>query len=190
MAVDVTAPHGRAMQLAVTLDTSRTMDASRERIDLAGTRVDLVDFSTSVQRIRGFLNAPGGHQIVTVNLDFLAIAASDPEFRDTINMADLAVADGMPLVWVSRLKNQPLPARITGDELVEECCRIGAETDASVFLLGAADGIAPVAADVLEERFPGLRVAGTFSPPFGPLSQAENERIIRKINASAPASCS
>src|SRR5262245_57648033 len=74
----------------------------RRQVSLNGALIDQVDFGAAVQRIRGFLASGRGHQIVTVNLDFLAIAERDAHFRDTINRADLAVADGMPLVWASR----------------------------------------------------------------------------------------
>ena len=122
-----------------------------------------------MERIRGFLDAGRAHQIVTVNLDFLNIAERDPHFRDTINRADLAVADGMPLVWASRLTDSPLPQRIAGVDLVDACCEIAAERGAGVFLLGAGPGVAEIAAQRLKDLYPGLLIAGTYSPPFGEL---------------------
>ena len=82
---------------------------------------------------------------MTVNLDFLSIAERNPEFRATLNAADLAVADGMPLVWLSRLRGQPLTERVAGVELVTESCRLAAELGREVFLLGAAPGVAEAA---------------------------------------------
>jgi N-acetylglucosaminyldiphosphoundecaprenol N-acetyl-beta-D-mannosaminyltransferase len=165
-----------------------TADLPRPRVDFAGTRVDQLSLSSAMERIEAFIDAetPRCHQIVTVNLDFLSIAGRNAEFRDTINRADLAVADGMPLVWLSRLMGQTIPERVTGNELVAECCAIAAETGRSIFLLGAADGVGAAAAKTLRERFPGLRIAGIYSPPFGPLSDAENARIVRMINAAKP----
>jgi N-acetylglucosaminyldiphosphoundecaprenol N-acetyl-beta-D-mannosaminyltransferase len=92
----------------------------------------------------------------------------------------------MPLVWVSRLKGQAIPERVTGNALVAECCQRAAEMGSSVFLLGAAEGVGAAAATALRERFPGLRIAGVYSPPFGPLTRKENDRIIRLINAARP----
>lgn len=159
---------------------------ARERVDLGGVLIDRVDGDTAVDRIRGFLQSGKLNQIVTVNLDFVAIARRDADFRETLNAAELAVADGMPLVWASRLGAEPLPRRLTGVELVDECCRVAAETGTSVFLLGAAPGIADSAADKLRARFPGLRVAGVYAPPFGPLTPEENERILGRITAARP----
>jgi N-acetylglucosaminyldiphosphoundecaprenol N-acetyl-beta-D-mannosaminyltransferase len=136
--------------------------------------------------IRGFVRAGTSHQIVTVNLDFLTIAGHMPAFRDTLNMADLAVADGMPLVWASHLKGRTLPERVAGVELVDTCCRIAVERGGSVYLLGAAEGVAAAAARRLSQRYPGLRIAGTYSPPFGPISADEDARIISHIQAARP----
>jgi N-acetylglucosaminyldiphosphoundecaprenol N-acetyl-beta-D-mannosaminyltransferase len=155
-------------------------------VELAGVLVDQIDLDAAVERMRAFLHSGSAHQIATVNLDFLKIAERNTAFRAAINQADLAVADGMPLVWASRLKGQPLPRRITGFDLVLEACRLAAETGGGVFLLGAAPGVADAAARALEARFPGLRIAGTYSPPFGDLSAEENETILRLIRESSP----
>jgi N-acetylglucosaminyldiphosphoundecaprenol N-acetyl-beta-D-mannosaminyltransferase len=148
--------------------------------------IDQVDLKSTVDRIRGFLGSKRHNQIVTVNLDFVAISRRDEYFRETLNAADLAVADGMPLVWVSRLMGVPVQERITGNDLVDECCRVAVESKSSIFLLGAAPGIAETAAKRLTERFPGLRVAGVYAPPFGPLTDAENEKILHFISEVRP----
>jgi N-acetylglucosaminyldiphosphoundecaprenol N-acetyl-beta-D-mannosaminyltransferase len=148
--------------------------------------IDRVDLGSAMDRVRGFLRSGKTNQIVTVNLDFVAISRRDEGFRETINAAEMAVADGMPLVWVSHLAEEPVPERLTGVELVDECCRVAVETDTSVFLLGAGPGVADAAANKLRERFPGLRIAGVYAPPFGPLSEEENEHIIQLVQAARP----
>jgi N-acetylglucosaminyldiphosphoundecaprenol N-acetyl-beta-D-mannosaminyltransferase len=158
----------------------------RQRVDLGGVLIDRVDVDSALDRIRGFLCSGTVNQIVTVNLDFVAIARRDAEFKATLNAADLAVADGMPLVWVSQMMDEPVPQRLTGVELVDECCRLAVQTGSSVFLLGAAPGVADTAAVRLQEKFPGLRIAGVYAPSFGPLSAEENDTIIERINAARP----
>jgi N-acetylglucosaminyldiphosphoundecaprenol N-acetyl-beta-D-mannosaminyltransferase len=159
---------------------------ARRRVNLNGSLIDQVDFADAVARMRGFLVAGGDHQVVTVNLDFLSIADREPHFRDTINRADLAVADGMPLVWASRLTDSPLPQRIAGVDLVDACCEIAAERGAGVFLLGAGPGVAEIAAQRLKDLYPGLLIAGTYSPPFGELSPLDNERMVEMIRTARP----
>jgi N-acetylglucosaminyldiphosphoundecaprenol N-acetyl-beta-D-mannosaminyltransferase len=168
------------------VDFETRRPARRPRVAVSDVLIDQVDRAMAVQKLNEFLTSPGLHQIVTVNLDFLSIAHREVRFREIINNADLAVADGMPLVWVSRIKDQPLPQRITGVELVHECCLIAARDHRSIYLLGAAPGIAEAAASQLIEQYPGLRIAGAYSPPYRTLTEAEDVELIRTINATNP----
>ncbi len=169
-----------------TLSRNGPAVAARSRVNLSGALIDQVDFAAAQERIRGFLGVGAAHQVVTVNLDFLSIAERDPHFRDTINRADLAVADGMPLVWASRLADQPLPERIAGVDLVDTSCQIAAQTDAGVFLLGAGPGVAERAGRTMEALYPRLRIAGVYAPPFGSLTAKENEGIVRMVRDARP----
>jgi N-acetylglucosaminyldiphosphoundecaprenol N-acetyl-beta-D-mannosaminyltransferase len=157
----------------------------RERVLIGGVFVDNVDLPGAATRVREFLRG-GVHQIVTVNLDFIRVAGTDAVFRETLNSADLAVADGIALVWLSRLSRDPLPARVAGVDLVEACCRMAAEIGRSVFFLGATESASRAAADRLRQRYPTLRV-DRYSPAFGPSSAAEDDRIVQLIRATDPA---
>jgi N-acetylglucosaminyldiphosphoundecaprenol N-acetyl-beta-D-mannosaminyltransferase len=77
------------------------------------------------------------------------------------------VADGMPLVWASRLQGTPLPERVAGSNLAWSASAVAANRRAAVFLLGGNPGVATEASRRLVAAVPGLRVVGTFSPPFG-----------------------
>jgi N-acetylglucosaminyldiphosphoundecaprenol N-acetyl-beta-D-mannosaminyltransferase len=158
----------------------------RRRVSLAGVWIDQITFAAAVDLIPHFLSTGHAHQIATVNLDFLRIAQRDPVFRETINSADLAVPDGMPLVWLSKLRGQPLAERITGVELVDQCCQIAAERRLGVFLLGATPEVAAAAGRTLEVRYPGLRVVGVHSPPFGRPTPEQDAAIVRLIRDAAP----
>lgn len=162
------------------------LETVRRRVELGGLLIDPVDLATAGECIYDFARSGRPHQIVTVNLDFISIAERDPQFRKTINAADLAVADGMPLVWLSRLRGQPLPERVAGVDLVAESCRIAGDLGAGVFLLGAGPGVAAAAGQQLETLYPGLRVVGTYSPAVGALSCEEDDEIVRRIRKAAP----
>jgi N-acetylglucosaminyldiphosphoundecaprenol N-acetyl-beta-D-mannosaminyltransferase len=168
------------------LSTAEAVASSRPRVQLGSTFVDQLDFDQAVERITDFLWSGRPHQVVTVNLDFLSIAERSSEFRETLNDADLAVADGMPLVWLSRLRGQALPERVTGVDLVDACCEIAEDTGQGVFLLGAGPGVAQAAAERLQERHPGLRIVGTYTPPMGPLKRKENMRMLQMVREAAP----
>jgi N-acetylglucosaminyldiphosphoundecaprenol N-acetyl-beta-D-mannosaminyltransferase len=159
-------------------------ESSRRRIEVAGVLVDHVDERGAAETLQRFVTDGRSHQIVTVNADFVRIARHDAEYRALLNAADLAVADGMPIVWLSRLRGTPLPARIAGLELVEETCRIAAQAGIGVFLLGAADGVAEAAGRTLVSRHPGLRIAGTYAPPFGAWPADEVSRMADAIRAA------
>jgi N-acetylglucosaminyldiphosphoundecaprenol N-acetyl-beta-D-mannosaminyltransferase len=188
MATEVSVRGTAVLERAMLAPMQRPLasSADRDRVELGGVYVDQVGLAEAAARIREFVRSGLSHQIVTVNLDFLSIARRNPEFRKTINSAHLAVADGMPLVWLSRLKRAALAERVAGVDLVAESCRIAAEDGASVFLLGAAPGVAAAAARRMESEYPGLRIAGTYSPPLGPLTRRENARIVRMIRRASP----
>lgn len=164
----------------------RAVEEARERVAIGDVLLDRVSLRDAASRIEGFLDTGGTHHVVTVNLDFIAIAAKEQRFRAVLNSADLAAADGMPLVWLSRMGARPLPERVAGVELFAECCRIAAARKARVFLLGAAPVVADEAARRLEREYPGLRMVGVASPPFRALSPAEDAQLVASIVAARP----
>jgi N-acetylglucosaminyldiphosphoundecaprenol N-acetyl-beta-D-mannosaminyltransferase len=174
----------RSQQAGLALEAVEPM-VVRPRLDLFGVLIDRIDRATAAARIGRFLEVGVPHQIVTVNLDFLYLAEQDAEFRATINEADLAVPDGMPLVWLSRVIGTPLAARITGVELVYESCLLAARKGMSVFFLGGAPEVAAAAAARARDLYPGL-VVHQYAPPFGDISPDEDERIIEKILRASP----
>jgi N-acetylglucosaminyldiphosphoundecaprenol N-acetyl-beta-D-mannosaminyltransferase len=160
--------------------------SDRPRVDLFGVLIDQVDQARAIARVRDFLLAAGRtHQVVTVNLDFLYLAEQNPEFRETINAADLAVADGMPLVWLSRVIGSPLTERVTGVELVRESCRLACAAGVGVFFLGGTPSVAAIAAERVRAQYPGLAVSH-YAPPFGPLTPEENGRIVEMVQRARP----
>ena len=107
----------------------------------------------------------------------------DPRFREILNRAALVVPDGMPLVWLGRWHGHSL-ARVTGSELMLAFCR---ETGPGPrhFFYGGAPGVAEDLARQLHERF-NITVAGTYTPPFRPLTQAEEAGLTAQVDAAAP----
>ena len=164
---------------------SATPTPFRPRLDLFGVLIDRVDRDSALKRIHGFLADGTAHQVVTVNLDFLYLAEQDASFRATINDADLAVPDGMPLIWLSRIMGTPLAGRVTGVDLVRESCRLAEQVGVGVFLLGASPPVAARAAARLRDHYPRLTVM-EYAPPFGPIPPDEDERIVEMILDANP----
>lgn len=113
------------------------------------------------------LAAGRGGWLLTANLDNLRLCERDPSYLDLCRDASLVVADGMPLVWASRLQRTPLPGRVAGSDLIGELCTATARAGRGVYLLGGPPGDAEAAARALRERAPGLRVCGIAAPAHG-----------------------
>jgi N-acetylglucosaminyldiphosphoundecaprenol N-acetyl-beta-D-mannosaminyltransferase len=139
---------------------------TRPRAQLCGVLIDRVDRAAAASMLERFIQDGRSHQVVTVNTDFASLADRDPGYRALLNSADLAIADGMPLVWLSRIGSSRLPERIAGIDLVEDCCRLAAVHGVPVYFLGARPGVAARAAEALQLRHPRMSIAGISSPPF------------------------
>ena len=162
------------------------MHIMHRQIAMLGTYLDVLTLREAVNRVHEFVVSGLPHQIVTVNVDFLRLAQENMEFRAIINRSALAIADGMPLVWASRWFGEPLPERVTGVELVYECCAMAAKEGYTVFLLGGEEGVPQAAARALAQRYPGLQVVGAYAPPVGPFSEQENRKMVDMIRAARP----
>lgn len=128
-----------------------------------------------------------GGWVVTANVDILRQYARDPNARQLVDGADIVVADGMPLIWASRLRGTPLKERVCGSNLITSLPAAAAEHSLSVFLLGGAADSAARAADILSHRHPQLRIAGTVSPPVGFEHEPQDlERLKQSIVAGQP----
>jgi N-acetylglucosaminyldiphosphoundecaprenol N-acetyl-beta-D-mannosaminyltransferase len=155
-------------------------------VDLLGVSLHPLTTDGALTVIERFIREGQPRQVVTVNLDFLRLARSSTEFRDVLNSADLALPDGMPLVWASKIARKGVPCRVAGIDLVEGICAAGAQRGHSVFLLGARHGVALNASVEIMRRYPGIRIAGTYSPPVGVWSDLEEHRIRDMIIDAAP----
>lgn len=143
------------------------VESSLPEVHLAGVRLHALTEKQAIAHILGALARGRGGRVVTPNLDHLRRASTDPDFAGLVAEADLVLADGMPLVWASRLQGTPLPERVAGSTLVDTLAAAAAEHGRSLFLLGGAPGAAEGAARELQQRYPSLRIVGTFCPPFG-----------------------
>jgi N-acetylglucosaminyldiphosphoundecaprenol N-acetyl-beta-D-mannosaminyltransferase len=126
--------------------------------------------------------------IITANLHFAMLSQVSPVLRWLNRKADLVLADGMPLVWASRLKGRKnrLPERVTGADLVPALCVRAADLGHRVYFLGGADGVAEEAVRKVRETAPDLNVIGIEAPHFSKLSTADREALVARIHASRP----
>jgi len=152
-----------------------------------GAPTGVVNEARAVEAIIDAAKAGRGHWTITANLDHIRRYRSESVARELIDMADLVVADGMPLIWASRLAGEPLPERVSGSNMVWSICEAASVTGLCVYLLGGDPGVAKRAAQVFQGAYPGLEIAGTACPPVGFESDTQEiARIEREITKAAP----
>jgi N-acetylglucosaminyldiphosphoundecaprenol N-acetyl-beta-D-mannosaminyltransferase len=137
------------------------------RVQVGDLWFDSITEADVIDVVRKAWVAGQGGSIITVNIDVARAATHTASLAELVATGSLVVADGMPLVWAAKARGKVLPERITGSSLVFSLSAMAAAERRSVYVLGGADGVPERAADALAARFPGLRVAGADSPPFG-----------------------
>jgi N-acetylglucosaminyldiphosphoundecaprenol N-acetyl-beta-D-mannosaminyltransferase len=133
---------------------------TRKRIEMMGCLVDNLTMEETLETIAGFIASGRPHQHVVVNVDKLVKARDDAELRRIINECALINADGMPVVWASRLLGKPLKERVAGVDLFESLMQRSAQKGWRVFLLGAREEVVSKVKSIYEQKYPGLVVAG------------------------------
>ena len=160
------------------------------RIELFGVAIDPLRMDQAVQQILAWVtNAePRCRYVVTPNVDHVVLLQHRDDLRAAYRQAAMILADGAPVIWSSRLLGKPLPGRVAGSDLVPALFDATDEQQPlRVYLLGAAPGVASRAAERIHERWPGVQVVGTYSPPLGfEKDDAENDAIIERVNAVQP----
>jgi N-acetylglucosaminyldiphosphoundecaprenol N-acetyl-beta-D-mannosaminyltransferase len=151
-----------------------------------GLPLSPLTFDQALDRIDGLVAAGRPSFFITANLNYAMLADADPRLRALNDRAAFVLADGMPLVWWSRLGPRPLPERVAGSDLIYGMCDRAARHGHRVYLLGAAPGVADDAAAKLVEKYPGLKVVGVECPPYRKLSAAEERAQVERIRAARP----
>jgi len=145
-------------------------------LDLPGA---LAEIAAAVrERRKGYICVTGVHGVME--------AQEDPQFKRILNRAFLCTPDGMPMVWAGKLDKHKEMDRVYGPDLMLEVCAWSKDSGAKHFFYGGADGVADLLARSLKEKFPGLQVAGTFTPPFRPLTEAETCGLQKMVSESKP----
>lgn len=148
---------------------------------ILGCRVDDVDLAEATARLVEYARDERPHRVVTIGTEMIVHAQRDAKYRAVLNSADLAVPDTVGVVYASRLYGAPLRGRVAGIELLESLCARAAREGLSVYLLGAAPGVAEAAGETLAARYPGLRIVGARDGYF---SDADAPEVAKTIRAS------
>ena len=157
-----------------------------QRVNVLGVGISVLNLGTAraaiaealAQGRKGYICVTGVHGVIE--------AQSDPAFREVLNRAFLCTPDGMPMVWAGKGAGFKEMGRVYGPDLLAEVAEWTRGSGHTHFLYGGAPGVAEQMRQRLETSYPGLRVVGTFTPPFGPLSPSDEARLIAQVAAAQP----
>jgi N-acetylglucosaminyldiphosphoundecaprenol N-acetyl-beta-D-mannosaminyltransferase len=147
-------------------------------ISILGCRVDDVTMEEAVALCDSAVRQRRPTHVVTPNAEIVVAAQRDPDLRRLINAAALSVPDGAGLLLAGRILGTPLREQVTGTDLAYRLAELGAARGHRLFLLGAAPGVAELAATRLRARYPGLAIAGTFAGDSSEGGDAETRAAV------------
>lgn len=160
-----------------------------DRVCIDKVLLDPVTMTEAIERVTNMIHQERGRaaHVVTLNAQFVEIAHHDPQFADVMRRSDLSVADGLSLVWASRVLGRRLPERVAGVDLMVRLCEAAAAEGSSVYFLGGSPGAASFSSQRLRREFPRLTVAGVDCPPAGFTNDPEEcTEVARRIELAKP----
>jgi N-acetylglucosaminyldiphosphoundecaprenol N-acetyl-beta-D-mannosaminyltransferase len=161
--------------------------AKRDTFSVLGVRVDALQIPDVIRRMREWIaRRDSCHFIAVTGMHGITEAQHHADFKQVLADADLVVPDGMPLVWIGRLRGKVIRRRVYGPELMLTFCRETTPTGCRHFLYGGNVGVPERVAEFLEKSCAGICVAGAYSPPFRPATPEEDDAVIDAINRAAP----
>lgn len=151
-----------------------------EKQPLLNTFVNNVDMKETVEEIERLIAQNKKSYIVAINVDVVMKIEEDPYLKKITDEADMVLVDGKPLIWISKWHKHSVKEKISGSDMVPILLKRAAEKGYSVFIIGGKEGIAEKAKENVERDIPGIKIVGTYSPPFG---FENDERELENINS-------
>ena len=155
----------------------------RETINILGVHIDRLTHKEALDKLTGFLETEKTDMVFTPNSEIIQMAYKDTEFAKLLNSSSLNTADGIGVVYASKILGKPLAERVAGFDLMCAFMGVCEKKGARVFLFGSKEGVAKEAADELLRRHPSLNICGMRNGYF---TDADNESIISEMNAANP----
>jgi N-acetylglucosaminyldiphosphoundecaprenol N-acetyl-beta-D-mannosaminyltransferase len=157
-----------------------------EKVNILGIPIAAVNMKEVVAFISSWIEC-GARTFVTVTgVHGIMESQSDRELKSIHSSAGMCVPDGVPTVWIGKLYGHRDMRRVYGPDLMLEMMRISSARGYTHFLFGGKEGVATLLKARLEQKFPGIRIVGTFSPPFRPMNEQEEERLGQMIENLFP----
>ncbi len=155
-------------------------------VDILGVKIAVTTLENTLQRAKQWISEGARVYFCFAPVSTLVDCQSSADYRQVINNAAMANPDGMPLVWVGRAKGHKTMRRTGGPDFMLEACQGGLEAGHRHFFYGGTDENNARMIANLQQRFPGLIVAGAIAPPFRQVGEMEDQALIDQINAARP----
>jgi N-acetylglucosaminyldiphosphoundecaprenol N-acetyl-beta-D-mannosaminyltransferase len=159
------------------------MDPIR-RVDVLGVGISAINMDMALAEVTRWVEQGAHHYVCVTGVHGVMESQRDPELMRIHNDSGLTTPDGMPMVWAGKKAGAEWMSRVYGPDLMLAVLTRAAERGWSSFLYGGNEGVADTLAEKLRERIPGLQVAGTYCPPFRPLTPDEDADVVDRINKS------
>jgi N-acetylglucosaminyldiphosphoundecaprenol N-acetyl-beta-D-mannosaminyltransferase len=156
------------------------------RVNVLGVGISAINMQLALQTIQGWVEQRCSSYVCVTGVHGVMESQKDEALRQIHNLAGMVTPDGMPLVWLSRLYGHEYASRVYGPDLMLALCQMPEARGYRHFFYGGAEGVPEQLANSLQERFPGLVVAGAYSPPFRQLTREEDRQIVRMLREAKP----
>jgi N-acetylglucosaminyldiphosphoundecaprenol N-acetyl-beta-D-mannosaminyltransferase len=156
------------------------------RVDVLGVGVHAINMRVALDRIAHWIEAGDQHYVCVTGVHGVMESQTDPELRAIHNASGLTTPDGRPLVWAGKYAGASEMRQVCGPELFPAVCARAAANGWSAFLYGGSEHVPELLRDRLVAAYPGLKIVGTYSPPFRALTPEEDEEIVELINSAEP----
>jgi N-acetylglucosaminyldiphosphoundecaprenol N-acetyl-beta-D-mannosaminyltransferase len=181
------------IELDSSLDETPAADEGRSggcaqapRTNVLGVGVSIVNMDDAIRLSESVIRSRDKAYVCVTDVHGIIEAQSDTAFREILNGSIMTTPDGMPLVWVGRIQGHRSIRRVYGPDFLLEMCRVSAEQGYRHFFFGGKPGVAENLAVELSKRFPGLQVAGTYTPPFRALNRFEELELETLVAEAQP----
>lgn len=154
--------------------------------DILGVKIAAVNMQQTLDYIKENKSSLSGKYICVSNVHTTVMSYENPEYLKIQNHAELALPDGKPLSVVCRKRGYKNAERVTGPDLMGEIFAISKEHGYRHYFYGSTEETLKKLREKLEKKYPGINICGMYAPPFRPLSEVEDQKIMEMINASKP----
>jgi N-acetylglucosaminyldiphosphoundecaprenol N-acetyl-beta-D-mannosaminyltransferase len=153
---------------------------------IINSKICCVGLKMALLHIEQAINVKESGYICFSNVHTVVTGKTDERFGRVTNQATMALPDGMPLVWLARLRGCKEVGKCSGPDVMTELLKLSVKKGYTNFFYGSTDDNLQILQKKLSEDFPGLKIAGAYAPPFRALTAQEDQAIIKMINAVNP----